>query len=43
VKAQVTDPRRLLRIDEVWKEFFKNPPPRSTVGTSGLLVAARSI
>jgi reactive intermediate/imine deaminase len=40
VKAQVflTDLNDFCAFDEVWKEFFKNPPPRSTVGTSGLLV-----
>jgi enamine deaminase RidA (YjgF/YER057c/UK114 family) len=25
-------------LDEVWKEFFPAPPPRTTVGTTGLLV-----
>jgi len=25
-------------FDEVWREFFSTPPPRSTVGTTGLLV-----
>jgi enamine deaminase RidA (YjgF/YER057c/UK114 family) len=40
VKAQVflTDLKDFCAFDEVWKEFFKNPPPRTTVGTSGLLV-----
>jgi Endoribonuclease L-PSP len=40
VKAQVflTDLNDFCAFDEVWKEFFKNPPPRSTVGTSGLLI-----
>jgi reactive intermediate/imine deaminase len=40
VKAQVflTDLADFFAFDEVWKEFFKTPPPRSTVGTSGLLV-----
>jgi reactive intermediate/imine deaminase len=40
VKAQVflTDLNDFVAFDEVWKEFFKNPPPRTTVGTSGLLV-----
>jgi enamine deaminase RidA (YjgF/YER057c/UK114 family) len=40
VKAQVflTDLNDFFAFDEVWKEFFKNPPPRTTVGTSGLLV-----
>jgi len=40
VKAQVfmTDLKNFCGFDEVWKEFFKVPPPRTTVGTSGLLV-----
>jgi enamine deaminase RidA (YjgF/YER057c/UK114 family) len=40
VKAQVflTDLNDFCAFDEVWKEFFKTPPPRTTVGTSGLLV-----
>jgi enamine deaminase RidA (YjgF/YER057c/UK114 family) len=40
VKAQVflTDLNDFYAFDEVWKEFFKTPPPRSTVGTPGLLV-----
>lgn len=40
VKAQVfmTDLGNFAAFDEVWKEFFKIPPPRTTVGTSGLLV-----
>lgn len=40
VKAQVfmTDLRNFNGFDEVWKEYFKVPPPRTTVGTSGLLV-----
>src|SRR6478609_5234907 len=40
VKAQVfmTDLRNFAAFDEVWKEFFKVPPPRTTVGTTGLLV-----
>jgi reactive intermediate/imine deaminase len=40
VKAQVfmTDLRNFAAFDEVWKEYFKIPPPRTTVGTSGLLV-----
>jgi len=25
-------------LDEVWREFFPTPPPRTTVGTTGLLV-----
>lgn len=40
VKAQVflTDLNDFFAFDEVWKEFFPTPPPRTTVGTSGLLV-----
>jgi reactive intermediate/imine deaminase len=39
-KAQVfmTDLRDFNGFDEVWKEYFKVPPARTTVGTSGLLV-----
>ena len=40
VKAQVflTDLNDFADFDEVWREFFSVPPPRTTVGTSGLLV-----
>ncbi len=40
MKAQVfmTDLNNFAAFDEVWKEFFKVPPPRTTVGTTGLLV-----
>jgi reactive intermediate/imine deaminase len=40
IKAQVfmTDLNNFAAFDEVWKGFFKVPPPRTTVGTSGLLV-----
>jgi reactive intermediate/imine deaminase len=40
VKAQVfmTDLMNFSAFDEVWKEFFPNPPARTTVGTTGLLV-----
>jgi reactive intermediate/imine deaminase len=40
VKAQVflTDLKHFAAFDEVWKQYFKVPPPRTTVGTSGLLV-----
>src|SRR5262245_5755871 len=40
VKAQVfhTDLMNFNGFDEVWKEFFPTPPPRTTIGTSGLLV-----
>ena len=39
VKAQVfmTD-LNFNAFDEVWREFFKVPPARTTVGTTGLLV-----
>lgn len=42
VKAQVflTDMWDFNGFDEVWKEYFpENPPPRTTVGVSGLLGA----
>lgn len=40
VKAQVflRDLRDFPAFDEVWKEFFPGPPPRTTVGVSDLLV-----
>src|SRR5262249_20248843 len=40
VKAQVflTDLNDFNGFDEVWKEYFKTPPARTTVGTTGLLV-----
>jgi enamine deaminase RidA (YjgF/YER057c/UK114 family) len=40
VKAQVfhTDLVNFSAFDEVWREFFPTPPPRTTVGTTGLLV-----
>ncbi|PYN81157.1 MAG: hypothetical protein DMD96_11030 [Candidatus Rokuibacteriota bacterium] len=40
VKAQVfhTDLANFAGFDEVWKEFFVTPPPRTTIGTTGLLV-----
>jgi len=40
VKAQVflTDLNNFCAFDEVWKEYFKTPPARTTVGTTGLLV-----
>jgi reactive intermediate/imine deaminase len=40
VKAQVflTDLVHFAGFDEVWREFFPVPPPRTTVGTSGLLI-----
>ena len=40
VKAQVflTDLANFAAYDDVWKDFFRTPPPRTTVGTTGLLV-----
>src|SRR5215475_7810347 len=40
VKAQVflTDLSDFAAFDEVWREYFKTLPPRTTVGTTGLLV-----
>ncbi|MEE9255624.1 MAG: Rid family hydrolase, partial [bacterium] len=40
VKAQVfmADLDDFYAFDKVWKRFFKEPPPRTTVGTTGLLV-----
>lgn len=40
IKAQVflEDLRDFNEFDEVWKEYFKVPPARTTVGTTGLLV-----
>ena len=40
VKAQVflTDLNDFYYFDQVWKEFFPSPPPRTTVQVSGLLV-----
>jgi reactive intermediate/imine deaminase len=40
VKAQVflMNLNDFTGFDEVWKEYFKVPPPRTTVGTTGLLV-----
>ena len=40
VKAQVflEDLNEFNAFDEVWKEYFKTPPARTTVGTTGLLV-----
>src|SRR4029079_18676643 len=40
VKAQVfmTDLNNFNAFDEVWREYFKVPPPRTTIGTTGLLV-----
>src|SRR5438132_11121184 len=40
VKAQVflTDLANFNAFDEVWKEFFPTPPPRTTIGTTGLQI-----
>ncbi len=40
VKAQVflVNLNDFYQFDEVWKQYFKRPPPRTTVGTTGLLV-----
>lgn len=40
VKAQVfmTDLTNFNGFDSVWKRYFKQPPPRTTVGCTGLLV-----
>jgi reactive intermediate/imine deaminase len=40
VKSQVflTDLNDFYYFDQVWKEFFPTPPPRTTVEVSGLLV-----
>ena len=40
VKAQVflMDLNNFADFDEVWRNHFKSPPPRTTVGTTGLLV-----
>src|SRR5580704_4483284 len=45
VKAQVflEDLGDFHAFDEVWKEYFKVPPARTTVGTSALLVAGALI
>jgi enamine deaminase RidA (YjgF/YER057c/UK114 family) len=45
IKAQVflTNLDDFWAFDEVWKEFFPSPPPRTTVGTSGLLVEGAKI
>jgi enamine deaminase RidA (YjgF/YER057c/UK114 family) len=34
----MTDLKNFSAFDEVWNEFFKVPQPRTTVGTTGLLV-----
>jgi enamine deaminase RidA (YjgF/YER057c/UK114 family) len=41
IKAQVflTDLNDFHGFDSVWKRYFKQPPPRTTIGCTGLLVA----
>jgi enamine deaminase RidA (YjgF/YER057c/UK114 family) len=34
----MTDLKNFSAFDEAWKEFFKVLPPRTTAGTTGLLV-----
>ena len=34
----LTDLNDFYAFDEVWKEFFTHPPPRTTVGISSLHV-----
>jgi enamine deaminase RidA (YjgF/YER057c/UK114 family) len=45
VKAQVflTDLADFAGFDEVWKQHFKTPPARSTIGTGGLLIKGAPI
>ena len=45
IKAQVflEDLNDFNAFDEVWKEYFATPPARTTVGTTGLLVAGAMI
>lgn len=40
LKAQVflTDLNLFYAFDSVWKRYFKRPPPRTTIGCTGLLV-----
>ena len=40
VKAQVflTDLNNFHGFDTAWKRYFKQPPPRTTIGCTGLLV-----
>ncbi len=40
VKAQVflTDLADFFHFDQIWKEYFPAPPPRTTIGIGGLLV-----
>ena len=34
----LTDLNDFAAFDEVWRRYFKVPPPRTTVGTNGILV-----
>ena len=45
IKAQVflMDLNDFAGFDEVWREHFKSPPPRTTIGTTGLLVKDTSV
>jgi enamine deaminase RidA (YjgF/YER057c/UK114 family) len=45
VKAQVflTDLADFAGFDEIWKQHFKTPPARSTIGTGGLLIKGAPI
>lgn len=45
VKAQVflADLGDFFYFDEVWREYFPTPPPRTTVGTPGLLVGGARV
>ena len=44
VKAQVflTDLKDFYHFDQVWKEFFPSPPPRTTVGVATARARAAS-
>lgn len=45
VKAQVflVDLADFVYFDEVWREYFPTPPPRTTIGTPGLLPAGARV
>ena len=34
----MTDLDDFFAFDQVWKEYFPAPPPRTTIGIAGLLV-----
>jgi len=40
IKAQVflMDLNDFAGFDEIWREYFAVPPPRTTIGTTGLLI-----